>query len=66
MSRMRGTFVSRTGCSVSSAAATIGSAAFLLPVGRMEPAEAVPALDEKANWRHTGRVRGGRARAAKA
>ena len=36
-SRMRGTFSSVTGSSESSAAATIGSAAFLLPEGRMVP-----------------------------
>jgi hypothetical protein len=37
MSRMRGTLVSVTGWSVMSAAATMGSAAFLLPEGVMEP-----------------------------
>ena len=37
VSRMRGTFSSVTGCSVSSAAAMIGSAAFLLPEGSMVP-----------------------------
>jgi hypothetical protein len=36
-SRMRGTFSSVTGWSVSNAAATIGSAAFLFPDGRMVP-----------------------------
>jgi len=36
-SRMRGTFSSTTGCSVRSAAHTIGSAAFLFPDGRMVP-----------------------------
>src|SRR4030095_1783478 len=37
VSRMRGTFVSVTGCSVRSEAAMIGSAAFLFPDGRMVP-----------------------------
>jgi hypothetical protein len=36
-SRMRGTFSRCTGSSQSSEAATIGSAAFLLPEGRMRP-----------------------------
>ena len=52
MSRMRGTFSSVHRCSVSSAAATIGSAAFLLPAGRMVPDEALASFDEKANGRH--------------
>jgi hypothetical protein len=42
MSRMRGTFSSVTGCSVTSAAATIGSAAFLLPEGRIVPERRCP------------------------
>jgi hypothetical protein len=42
MSRMRGTFSSVTGWSVRSAAQTMGSAAFLLPVGRMVPASGRP------------------------
>ena len=37
VSRIRGTFSSVTGCSVSSAAAMIGNAAFLLPDGSMVP-----------------------------
>ena len=41
-SRMRGTFSSVTGCSERSAAATIGSAAFLLPEGRMVPESVCP------------------------
>src|SRR5579864_6870788 len=39
---MRGTFSSVTGSSVRSAAARIGSAAFLLPAGRMVPASLCP------------------------
>ncbi|MGY3122535.1 hypothetical protein ACVWXQ_006472 [Bradyrhizobium sp. S3.14.4] len=37
VSRIRGTFSSVTGCSVSRAAAMIGSAEFLLPDGSIEP-----------------------------
>ena len=37
VSRIRGTFSSVTGCSVSRAAAMIGSAEFLLPAGSIEP-----------------------------
>src|SRR5215831_7033711 len=37
VSRMRGTLSSVTGCSLRSAAAMIGSAAFLLPEGSMVP-----------------------------
>jgi hypothetical protein len=32
-----------------SAAATIGSAVFLLPAGRMVPAEALPTFDDELN-----------------
>src|SRR3954451_5908401 len=39
---MRGTFSSVTGCSVSNAAAMIGSAEFLLPDGSMVPASRCP------------------------
>ncbi len=42
VSRMRGTFSSVTGCSVSSAAAMIGSAAFLLPAGSIVPDSRCP------------------------
>ena len=42
VSRMRGTFSSVTGCSVSRAAAMIGSAEFLLPDGSMVPASRWP------------------------
>ena len=37
VSRIRGTLCNVTGCSVSNAAAMIGSAAFLLPEGVMVP-----------------------------
>ena len=42
VSRIRGTFCSVTGCSVSSAAAMIGSAAFLLPAGAIVPESRCP------------------------
>src|ERR1700754_32491 len=42
VSRMRGTLSSVTGCSVRSAAAMIGSAAFLLPDGSIVPASRWP------------------------
>ncbi len=42
VSRMRGTFESVTGCSVSSEAAMMGSAAFLFPDGRMVPESVAP------------------------
>ena len=42
VSRIRGTLSSVTGCSVSSAAAMIGSAAFLLPDGSIVPASRWP------------------------
>src|SRR5882724_2836849 len=42
VSRIRGTFSSVTGCSVSNAAAMIGSAEFLLPDGSMVPANRWP------------------------
>ena len=42
VSRIRGTFSSVTGCSVSNAAAMIGSAAFLLPDGSMVPVSRWP------------------------
>jgi len=42
VSRMRGTFSSVTGCSVSKAAAMIGSAEFLLPDGSIVPASRWP------------------------
>src|SRR5947208_3247038 len=42
VSRIRGTFSSVTGCSVSSAAAMIGSAEFLLPEGSIVPASRWP------------------------
>jgi len=42
VSRMRGTFSSVTGCSVSNAAAMIGNAAFLFPEGAMVPVSRWP------------------------
>ena len=42
VSRIRGTLFSVTGCSVSSAAAMIGSAAFLLPAGSIVPERRCP------------------------
>jgi hypothetical protein len=42
VSRIRGTFSSVTGCSVSNAAAMIGSAEFLLPDGSILPASRWP------------------------
>src|SRR6266704_279187 len=46
-SRMWGTFRSRTGSSASSEAATIGSAPFLLPAGRIMPLNGCPPLMTK-------------------
>jgi hypothetical protein len=42
MSRMRGTFSRYTGLCEIRAAATMGSAAFLFPEGRMEPLRGLP------------------------
>ena len=42
VSRIRGTLSSVTGCSVSNAAAMIGSAAFLLPEGSIVPVSRWP------------------------
>ncbi|MGY4283467.1 hypothetical protein ACVWXO_002687 [Bradyrhizobium sp. LM2.7] len=54
VSRIRGTFSSVTGCSVSSAAAMIGSAEFFV-AGRLDRArEPVTALDDILDGRHLG------------
>ena len=53
-SRMRGTFASVTGSSVSRHAARIGSAPFLFPAARTRPLSGLPALDDEGLARASG------------
>ena len=50
-SRMRGMLSSSIGPSASTVLARIGSAAFLLPAGRIDPRSGLSTANEKT-WRH--------------